>query len=111
MKNRAEKIYIVVSMIIILVIVALMLTACGEVRTGNRIVGGKDVQSFSYAYVRLGDKDIVEGYVTQWRDYENSDVVQVLIDGKYYLTHYSCVVLVADPRLGIQYDSGLVDHN
>ena len=58
------------------------------------------VQTFSYAYIRLGDRDIVEGYVTQWRDYDESDVVQVMIDGKYYLTHCSCVVLVADPKYG-----------
>lgn len=74
---------------------------CGcEVKSGNRIIEGKDVQTFTYAYVRLGDRNIAEGYITQWRDYENSDEVQILIDGKYYLTHYSCVVLVADPSQG-----------
>lgn len=62
------------------------------------------MQTFTYAYVRLGDRDIAEGYVTQWRDYNNSDEVQVLVNGKYYLTHYSCVVLVADPSQGaLQY--------
>lgn len=74
--------------------------ACSQVKTGNRIVGGKDVQTFTYAYIRLGDKDIVEGYVTQWRDYNDSDTVQVLINGKYYLTHYTCCVLIADPSMG-----------
>lgn len=78
-----------------------ILALCGcEVKSGNRIIEGKDVQTFTYAYVRLGDRNIAEGYITQWRDYENSDEVQILIDGKYYLTHYSCVVLVADPSQG-----------
>lgn len=84
----------------IIVIILLTLTGCATIKTGNRIVGGKDVQTFTYAYVRLGEKDIAEGFVTQWRDYEDSDTVQVMINGNYYLTHYSCVVLVADPSQG-----------
>ena len=87
--------------IVALFLVATCLTACdGQIKTGNRVTSGKDIQTFTYAYVRLGDKDIAEGYVTQWRDYADSDVVQVLINGKYYLTHYSCCVLVADPSMG-----------
>lgn len=87
--------------IVALFLVATCLTACdGQIKTGNRVTSGKDIQTFTYAYVRLGDKDIAEGYVTQWRDYDDSDVVQVLINGKYYLTHYSCCVLVADPSMG-----------
>ena len=84
---------------ILLVLLAVVLTGC-EIQTGNRVTGGKDVQTFTYAYIRLGDKDIVQGYITQWRDYDNSDTVQILIDGKYYLTHYSCVVMIADPSMG-----------
>lgn len=95
--------------ITILVLLVVILTGC-QIKHGNRIVEGKDVQTFTYAYIRLGDKDIDQGYVTQWRDYDNSDVVQVLINGKFYLTHYSCVVLVADPSQGaLQYDMGLAN--
>jgi len=91
-------------LIVLIAVCALAFAGCAEVKSGNRIIEGKDVQTFTYAYVRLGDKDIAEGYVTQWRDYENSDTVQVLINGKYYLTHYTCVVLVADPSMGaLQY--------
>lgn len=84
----------------ILILLAMFLFAGCETKTGNRIVSGKDVQTFTYGYVHLGNENIVEGYITQWRDYDNGDEVQVLIDGKYYLTHYSCVVLVADPSQG-----------
>lgn len=87
-------------LVLVLVAMALAMTACGTVTTGNRAVWGKDVQTFTYAYIRLGEKDIVEGYITQWRDYDDSDVVQIMIDGKYYLTHYSCVVMIADPHHG-----------
>ena len=90
------------ALVLILVIVTLVLTSCdGEYyKTGNRITGGKDVQTFTYAYVVLDGQEIARGAITQWRDYDNSDVVQVLVNGKYYLTHYSNVVLIADPEQG-----------
>lgn len=96
-------------LLIVLALIALLLTltGCGTAQVGNRAVWGADVQTFTYAYIRLGDKDIVEGYITQWRDYEDSDAVQIMIDGKYYLTHYSCVVMIADPTRGnIGYGNG-----
>jgi len=95
----------VAAILLMLVLSMLVLTGCeGQVKTGNRITAGKDVQTFTYAYIRLGERDIAEGYITQWRDYDDSDVVQIMIDGKFYLTHYSCVVMVADPSQGaLQY--------
>lgn len=84
----------------VLLVISLIVFAGCEHKTGNRITGGKDVQTFTYCYVVLGGKEIVQGAVTQWRDYDNSDVVQVLVDGKYFLTHYTNVVLVADPNQG-----------
>lgn len=73
-----------IALLAILLVTSLAVFAGCEHKTGNRITGGKDVQ----------------GAVTQWRDYDNSDVVQVLVDGKYFLTHYTNVVLVADPNQG-----------
>ena len=90
----------IITLIAVVVAVALMLAACDEVQTGNRVVYGKDVQTFTYAYIVLGGERLIQGYITQWRDYDNSDVVQVMIDGKYYLTHYTNVVMVADPAQG-----------
>ena len=82
-----------------LLVLVMTLTAC-QVKTGNRITAGKDVQTFTYCYIALGDTKITEGYITQWRDYDDSDVVQVLVGGKYYLTHYSNVIMIADPSQG-----------
>lgn len=87
-------------LVLMLVIAVLTVAGCEENTVGNRATWGKDVQTFTYAYIRLGDKDIVEGYITQWRDYNDSDAVQIMIDGKYYLTHYSCMVMIADPHHG-----------
>ena len=92
-----KKILIVVMLIVLLFVFA----GCEDAhKTGNRITGGKDVQTFTGCYIVLGGKEIVRGSVTQWRDYDNSDTVQVLVNGKYYLTHYTNVVLVADPDQG-----------
>ena len=97
--------------LILALTLAAALTGCaitdqGQIISGNRIVDGLDVQYFDYAYVMLGDRVIAEGKVEQWRDYSNSDVVQVVIDGQYYLTHYTNVVMVASVqnRLGGSWD-------
>lgn len=93
-----------VLLVMILVVCVGMAAACSEIKTGNRVTAGKDVQTFTYAFVSLDGKEIVKGFITQWRDYDDSDVVQVMIDGKYYLTHYSNVVMIADPSHGaLQY--------
>ena len=91
------------ALLLICMLVGAMLIFAGcenQHKTGNRITGGKDVQTFTYCYVVLGGKEVVKGAITQWRDYDNSDTVQVLVDGKYYLTHYTNVVLVAAPNQG-----------
>lgn len=85
--------------VILLVCCVLLFSGC-ERKMGNRITSGRDVQTFTYAYVVAGGQKVAEGAVTQWRDYENSDTVQVLINGKFYLTHYTNVVLIADPEQG-----------
>ena len=85
---------------VLLAIACLFVFAGCERKTGNRITSGKDVQTFTYCYIALGDQKVVEGAVTQWRDYDDSDTVQVLVNGKFYLTHYTNVILVADPSLG-----------
>ena len=86
--------------IILLVACLFVFSGCEERKMGNRIVSGKDVQTFTYAYVILGGQKVAEGAITQWRDYDDSDTVQVLINGKFYLTHYTNVVLIADPNQG-----------
>ena len=85
---------------VILIACMFVFAGCELHKTGNRITGGKDVQTFTYCYVVLGGQEIVRGAITQWRDYQNSDVVQVLVNGKFYLTHYSNVVMIADPEQG-----------
>lgn len=89
-----------VMLLIAVLIVSVFLFSGCEGKTGNRITYGKDVQTFTYAYIVLDGKEVAKGAITQWRDYSDSDVVQILVDGKFYLTHYSNVVMIADPSQG-----------
>ena len=47
---------------------------------------------FQYVIINFGSHTI-EGVCEKWWDYEDSDVVQVKIDGVIYLTHYENVLL------------------
>ena len=49
---------------------------------------------FNRAIIRLPNGEVVDGKVSTWLDYDDSDVVQITIDGRTYLTHYSNVCLI-----------------
>lgn len=51
---------------------------------------------FDRVQIAMPDGSVVEGEVQSWQDYENSDVVQVKVDNKIYLTHYMNVVLISE---------------
>lgn len=71
----------------------LLLTTMFSLASCNR--GMTDFNyKFDYAYVYCGNNLIAEGTVEKWWDYENSDMVQVKIAGKVYLTHSANVILV-----------------
>lgn len=94
-----KKYWKITMLVAVLICCVFIFSGC-ETKSGNRITGGRDVQTFTYCYVVLGGQEVVKGAITQWRDYSDSDVVQVLVNGKYYLTHYTNVVLIADPEQG-----------
>lgn len=52
--------------------------------------------SFEHVWIAMPDGSCINGKCESWQDYENSDVVQVKVGGKVYLTHYMNVVLVSD---------------
>ena len=60
--------------------------------------GGYDwidtARRFDWVQIAMPDGGVVEGTVESWRDYENSDQLQVTIDGTTYLTHAANVVLI-----------------
>ena len=81
----------ILCLLLVMLMVAMMLCAC---EGGMQLMDTTYI--YEYAYVALPNGEWVEGKPTSWIDYEDSDVVQVVIDGKTYLTHYENVVLVSD---------------
>ena len=52
--------------------------------------------TFNYAFVSLPDGSCIDGPIKAWKDWEDSDMMQVTFsDGTIYYTHSSNVVLVA----------------
>lgn len=80
-----------VILIALLLISILMMTGCS---LGNRQIGLDFKQSFDEAIIILHNGEMIEGKIDNWRDFEESDVVQVTIEGVTYLTHYSNVILM-----------------
>ncbi len=71
-------------------IAALLLTACGN----RQIID--TTWDYSYAVIRCPNGAIIEGPVQAWMDFENSDQIQVKINGIVYLVHSSNIVLMAE---------------
>lgn len=53
---------------------------------------------YDYAEIKLPSGEVVSGKVDSWKDYSDSDSVQVVIDGVSYYTHIVNVVLRADKK-------------
>jgi hypothetical protein len=51
---------------------------------------------FDKAVIGLPNGDVIEGKVQSWKDYDNSDQIQVKVDGKTYLVHSMNVTLIAE---------------
>ena len=50
--------------------------------------------TFDKAIISMPDGSVVSGKVSSWRDYEDGDQIQVVIDGTTYLVHSSNIVLM-----------------
>ena len=50
--------------------------------------------AFDYAIITLPDGTVIEGKVSTWKDFAQSDMIQVTIDGVTYLTHSANVVMM-----------------
>ena len=54
--------------------------------------------SYKYAIISLPNGEIIEGKVDSWRDFEDSDQLQVTVDGVTYLVHATDAVLMTEER-------------
>ena len=79
-----------IAIIAVLLGLAVMLTACGNYQV-------IDIQyTFNRGLVKLQDGTVVSGRVEKWKDYGDSDQIQVRIDGVTYLVHAMNCTLMAD---------------
>lgn len=78
--------------VIVMLAAVMLLVVCGACNA--QIVD--TVLKYEKAVIGLPNGDSVSGKVESWCDYENSDMIQVKIDGKTYLTHSSNVVLISE---------------
>ena len=90
MKTKT-KVLIAVIVVVVLIIVGLVIY--WETTHGNRrLIDTK--YRFDRAIISLPNGEVVDGKVSSWLDYSDSDVVQITVGGKTYLTHYSNVCLI-----------------
>lgn len=78
--------------VIVMLAAVMLLVVCGACNA--QVVD--TVWAYEKAVVGLPNGDSVSGKVESWCDYDNSDMIQVKIDGKTYFTHSSNVVLIAE---------------
>ena len=77
-------------------VLALILTF-GIATTALANVGWFDFNyDFRYVTLRLDNGHIIKAIYEKWWDFDNSDMIQVQINGNVYLTHISNVVLSKD---------------
>lgn len=87
-----NKLFIIwISLCILAVLASIILSACNYQPVDLNY-------NFNYAVIRLQNGDVIQGKVESWRDYEDSEQIQVKINGVLYLTNsYNCT-LMNDPN-------------
>lgn len=80
----------IICFLLTIVMIVGMFCACGNHTTFDT------TWTFERAVIFLPDGEKIEGAVSTWRDYGESDMVQVTIDGATYLTHSTNVILISE---------------
>ena len=94
MKNKKDIIRVIALVMIALILAGIMTMFTGCTPTNYQAVD--TTWSFERAVIFLPDGEKIEGAVTRWKDFQESDMLQVTIDGKTYLTHSSNVILISE---------------
>ena len=68
----------------------LALTGCGNQQIFD------NTYNFNKVMIAMPDGSVVSGKLSSWLDYENSEQIQLVVDGVTYLTHMSNVVMISD---------------
>ncbi len=92
-----KKIVVAFTALILMMIVAVFLVSSMEdAHAWGNQSWFDTTYSFERVQIAMPDGSYIEGSVESWQDYESSDVVQVEVGGKVYLTHYMNVVLISE---------------
>lgn len=75
-------------LILLLALIIMVLACCG---CNKQLIDF--TYEFDYAIIQLPNGDIVEGDVSSWRDYDDGDQIQVVVEDVTYLVHSSNIVL------------------
>ena len=90
MKTKTK---VIIAVAIVLIVTIAALVFYWEFTHGNRrLIDNK--YRFDRAIIALPNGEVVDGKVSSWLDYADSDVVQITLNGKTYLTHYTNVCLI-----------------
>lgn len=81
-------------LIAIILAVLMILALCGFTSFGYNKQLFDLTYAFNEAVIGLPNGEYVRGKVDSWTDYENSDQIQVTVDGVTYYTHSVNVVLI-----------------
>ena len=92
MKTKT-KVILIIALIVALVVGGFVVY--WEKTHGNRSLIDTKYR-FDRAVIRLPNGEVVDGKITSWLDYSDSDAVQITVDGKTYLTHYTNVCLIEE---------------
>ena len=86
---------ITICTIVVLIFVAIIgYTIYAKYGKGNFQFGIDSRWNFNWAIIQLGNGELIEGEITNWRDFSNSDTVQVTLDNEItFLSHYSNIIL------------------
>jgi len=86
----------VIAFIMILLLIFCMRFVPNLLFKGNMQVVDTNL-AFHYAIIEMGNGELLEGPIRAWHDYNNSDVVQIIMDdGLVILTHYAKVMLFSE---------------
>ena len=76
--------------------IAVLCIALCTMLTGCNLQPVDTTWSYERAFIKLPNGECVEGKVESWKDFENSDQLQVKVNDKTYLTHSTNVVMISE---------------
>lgn len=81
--------------IVFALIIAVVIISCARIPHNYQVFDTN--WRFTWAIVQLGNGELIEGHVTSWRDFNESDMIQITIDDELtIMTHSSNILLCSE---------------